>query len=290
MAKKPASPTADVFKTIKDKNVKMVDFKFIDLPGIWQHVTVPVHRLEESSFEEGFGFDGSSIRGFKAINESDMLIVPDATTAFIDPFVDVTTISFICDIFDPLTKERFSRCARGIAHKAEQYLKSTGIADAAFMGAEAEFFIFDDVRFDTNGHNSYYYVDSIEGRWNSGRNETPNLAYKPRYKEGYYPAPPTDHQMDLRNEMVLNMMSAGLEVETQHHEVASGGQAEIDLKFEELLKHADDMMMFKYIIKTARRRHSCRSQSTAITAPACTCIRACGKMASHFFMAMAMQT
>jgi glutamine synthetase len=240
---------------IRDNNVKMVDFKFIDLPGIWQHVTVPVHRLTEDSFEDGFGFDGSSIRGFKAINESDMLIVPDPKTAFIDPFIEMKTISFICDIFDPLTKERFSRCARGIAHKAEKYLLSTGLADTSYMGAEAEFFVFDDVRFDTNGHNSFYHVDSIEGRWNSGREEGPNLGYKPRYKEGYYPAPPTDHQMDLRNAMVHNMMNAGLDVETQHHEVASGGQAEIDLKFAPLLTHADHMMMFKYIIKNTAKAH-----------------------------------
>lgn len=249
MAKKGSGDIARVFKMVKDNNVKVVDLKLVDLLGIWQHVTVPIHRLEEDSFEHGFGFDGSSIRGFKAINESDMLMIPDPKTAFIDPFVEVKTISFICDIVDPLTKERFSRCARGIAHKAEQYLVSTGLADTAFMGAEAEFFIFDDVRFDTTGNTSYYYVDSIEGRWNSGRDEMPNLAYKPRYKEGYYPAPPTDHLMNLRNEMIINMMNAGLDVETQHHEVASGGQGEIDLKFQPLLKHADDMMLFKYIIK-----------------------------------------
>lgn len=254
-AKKSSSAIDNVFRLIRDQGVKMVDFKFIDLPGIWQHVTVPVHRLTPDSFEDGFGFDGSSIRGFKAINESDMLIVPDPKTAFIDPFVEMKTISFICDIFDPLTKERFSRCARGIAHKAEKYLLSTGIADTSYMGAEAEFFVFDDVRFDTNGHNSFYHVDSIEGRWNSGRDEGPNLGYKPRYKEGYYPAPPTDHQMDLRNEMVHNMMNAGLDVETQHHEVASGGQAEIDLKFAPLLMHADHMMMFKYIIKNTAKAH-----------------------------------
>jgi glutamine synthetase len=257
MAKAKKSPSAidTVFRMIRDNNVKMVDFKFIDLPGIWQHVTVPVHRLTEDSFEDGFGFDGSSIRGFKAINESDMLIVPDPKTAFIDPFIEMKTISFICDIFDPLTKERFSRCARGIAHKAEKYLLSTGLADTSYMGAEAEFFVFDDVRFDTNGHNSFYHVDSIEGRWNSGRDEGPNLGYKPRYKEGYYPAPPTDHLMDLRNAMVHNMMNAGLDVETQHHEVASGGQAEIDLKFAPLLTHADHMMLFKYIIKNTAKAH-----------------------------------
>jgi glutamine synthetase len=255
MAKKTDANISKVLKMIKDHGVKMVDFKFMDFPGQWQHVSVPVSRLEESSFEDGFGFDGSSMRGWKPINESDMLIIPDPSTAFIDQFIEAKTLSLICDVYDPLTKERYERCPRSIAQKAEAYLKSTGIADTAFMGAEAEFFILDDIRFDTNEHSSYYYVDSIEGRWNSGRDEMPNLGYKPRYKEGYYPVPPTDHLQDLRNEMVLNMLAAGLDVETQHHEVASGGQAEIDLKFAPLLKHADEMLLFKYIIKnTALKR------------------------------------
>ncbi len=255
MAKKTDANISRVFKMIKDHGVKMVDFKFMDFPGQWQHVSVPVGRLEESSFEDGFGFDGSSMRGWKPINESDMLIIPDPSTAFIDQFIEAPTLSLICDVFDPLTKERYERCPRSIAQKAEAYLASTGIADTAFMGAEAEFFIFDDIRFDTNEHSSFYYVDSIEGRWNSGRDEMPNLGYKPRYKEGYYPVPPTDHLQDLRNEMVLNMIAAGLDVETQHHEVASGGQAEIDLKFAPLLKHADHMLLYKYIIKnTALKR------------------------------------
>jgi glutamine synthetase len=249
MAKKADANISKIFKMIKDHGVKMIDFKFMDFPGQWQHVTVPVSRLEESSFEDGFGFDGSSMRGWKPINESDMLIIPDPSTAFIDQFIEAKTLSLICDVYDPLTKERYERCPRSIAQKAESYLKSTGIADTAFMGAEAEFFIFDDIRFDTNEHSSYYYVDSIEGRWNSGRDEMPNLGYKPRYKEGYYPVPPTDHLQDIRNEMVLNMIAAGLDVETQHHEVASGGQAEIDLRFAPLLRHADHMLLFKYIIK-----------------------------------------
>jgi len=195
------------------------------------------------------------MRGWKAINESDMLIIPDPSTAFIDKFIEAKTLSLICDVYDPLTKEKYERCPRSIAQKAEAYLASTGIADTAFMGAEAEFFIFDDIRFDTNEHSSYYYLDSIEGRWNSGREEMPNLGYKPRYKEGYYPVPPTDHLQDIRNEMTLNMIAAGLDVETQHHEVASGGQAEIDLRFAPLLRHADDMLKYKYIIKnTARLR------------------------------------
>ena len=255
MAKKGDTNIAKVFKVIKDSGVKMIDFKFMDFPGQWQHFSVPVTQLKESSFEEGFGFDGSSIRGWKAINESDMLIIPDATTAFIDQFIEVKTLSMICDVYDPLTKERYERCPRSIAQKAEAYLKSTGIADTAYFGAEAEFFILDDVRFDTNEHSSYFYVDSIEGRWNSGRDEMPNLAYKPRYKEGYFPVPPTDHLQDLRNEMTQNLIAVGLDVEAQHHEVATAGQSEIDLKFAPLLKSADAMLLFKYVLKnTARMR------------------------------------
>jgi glutamine synthetase len=255
MAKKTDSAVAKVFKMIKDGGVRMIDFKFMDFPGQWQHFSVPVGQLKESSFEEGFGFDGSSIRGWKAINESDMLIIPDAATAFIDQFIEVKTLSMICDVYDPLTKERYERCPRSIAQKAEAYLKSTGIADTAYFGAEAEFFILDDVRFDTNEHSSYYYIDSIEGRWNSGRDEMPNLAYKPRYKEGYFPVPPTDHMQDIRNEMTQNLIAIGLEVEAQHHEVATAGQSEIDLKFGPLLKSADAMLLFKYILKnTAKMR------------------------------------
>jgi glutamine synthetase len=249
------SPVDHVFDMISEHGVKMIDFKFMDFPGQWQHFSVPVKQLEESSFKEGFGFDGSSIRGWKAINESDMLIMPDATTAFIDTFIETKTLSLICDVVDPITKERYERCPRSIAQKAEAYLKSTGIADTAFFGAEAEFFIFDDVRFDTNEHSSYYYLDSVEGRWNSGRDEMPNLGYKPRYKEGYFPVPPTDHLQDLRNEMTLNLIAAGLDVEAQHHEVATAGQSEIDLRFQPLLKSADALLLFKYVIKnTARLR------------------------------------
>ncbi|HUI64233.1 MAG TPA: type I glutamate--ammonia ligase [Bacteroidota bacterium] len=255
MAKPSDSDLARVFKIIKDEAVTMIDFKFMDFPGQWQHFSVPVDKLEESSFEEGFGFDGSSIRGWKAINESDMLIIPDASTAFLDRFIEAKTLSLICDVHDPLTKEKYERCPRSIAQKAEAYLKSTGIADTAYFGAEAEFFIFDDVRFDTNEHSSYYYVDSVEGRWNSGRVETPNLGYKVRYKEGYFPVPPTDHMQDLRNEMTINLIAAGLDVEAQHHEVATAGQSEIDLKFAPLLKSADAMLLFKYVLKnTARLR------------------------------------
>ena len=255
MAKKADAVLAKVFKMIKDHDVKMVDFKFMDFPGQWQHFSVPVTQLTAESFEDGFGFDGSSIRGWKPINESDMLIIPDPTTAIIDQFVEVKTLSLVCDVFDPITKERYERCPRSIAQKAEAYLKSTGIADVAYFGAEAEFFIFDDIRFDTNERSSYYYVDSIEGRWNSGRDEMPNLGYKPRYKEGYFPVPPTDHFHDLRNEMTQNLIAAGLQVEAQHHEVATAGQAEIDLRFAPLLASADALLLFKYVLKnTARLR------------------------------------
>jgi glutamine synthetase len=250
-----ASPVSRVFKTIKDEEVKMIDFKFMDFPGQWQHFSVPVYQLQESSFDEGFGFDGSSIRGWKAINESDMLIIPDPTTAIIDQFIEVKTLSLVCDVYDPITKERYERCPRSIGAKAEAFLKSTGIADIAYFGFEAEFFILDDVRFDSNEHSSYYYLDSIEGRWNSGREEKPNLGNKPRYKEGYFPVPPTDHLQDLRNEMTQNLIAAGLHVEAQHHEVASAGQAEIDLKFGPLLKSGDDMLLFKYILKNTAKRH-----------------------------------
>jgi len=202
------------------------------------------------------GFDGSSIRGWKNINESDMLIMPDANTMFVDPFIEAPTISLICDVYEPATKERYSRCPRNIVIKAGEYLKSTGIADTAYFGPEAEFFVFDDVRFDSVPNGCFYEVDSVEGRWNSGTDEGPNLGHKPRYKEGYFPVPPTDSLNDLRNEMVMNLIDAGIEVEAQHHEVASGGQCEIDLKFEPLLKAADQLLMFKYIVKNTAKKHN----------------------------------
>jgi len=228
---KANSPIDNVFKFISANGIKFVDLKFMDLPGQWQHFTVPVSQLKEDSFEDGFGFDGSSIRGWKAINESDMLIVPDPGTLLLDAFYDQPTLSLICDVLEPATKEKYSRCPRNIAQKAADYLISTGIADTAYFGPEAEFFIFDDVRFDSKPNGSFYIVDSIEGKWNSGRDENPNLGYKPRYKEGYFPVPPTDSLGNLRSEMVTNLINAGIDVEAQHHEVASGGQCEIDLRF-----------------------------------------------------------
>ncbi|MCJ7554327.1 MAG: glutamine synthetase beta-grasp domain-containing protein, partial [Ignavibacteriaceae bacterium] len=254
MAKQNSS-VEGVLKFIKDNKIKFVDLKFMDFPGQWQHFTVPATQFKAGSFEIGFGFDGSSIRGWKAINESDMLIIPDAKTMFVDPFIEAPTVSLICDVYEPATKEKYSRCPRNIAQKAVAHLNSTGIADTVYFGPEAEFFVFDDVRFDSQPNGSFYIVDSIEGRWNSGREENPNLGYKPRYKEGYFPVPPTDALMDLRNEMVLNLENCGIEVEAQHHEVASGGQCEIDLKFTPLVKAADQLLLFKYIVKnTAKLR------------------------------------
>lgn len=245
----------EVLAFAKDKDVKMVDVKFIDLPGIWQHFSIPIQEFDENTFTEGLGFDGSSIRGFRVINESDMILIPDPTTACIDPFCKATTLSIICNVADPVTGERYNRDPRCIAQKAEAYLLSTGIADQSFWGPEAEFFIFDDIRFDQNQHSGYYFIDSVEGIWNSGRVESPNLGYKPRYKEGYFPVAPTDSQQDLRSEMVLTMLEAGIPAECQHHEVATAGQAEIDIKFGPLTKMADQLMMYKYIVKNTARKY-----------------------------------
>jgi len=249
-----ADEVKKILSYVKDNNIQFIDFKFMDFPGQWQHFTVPVSQLSEDSFEDGYGFDGSSIRGWKPINESDMLIIPDPNTMFIDEFIEAPTLSLVCDVYEPATKEKYSRCPRNIAQKAEAYVKSTGLADTVYFGPEAEFFVFDDVRFESNPNSSFYMVDSVEGRWNTGRDEGPNLAYKPRYKEGYFPVPPTDSLVDLRNEMVLALQRSGIHVEAQHHEVASGGQCEIDLRFEPLVKAADQLLMFKYIIKNTARK------------------------------------
>ncbi len=245
----------DVLEMAKENNVMMVDLKFIDFPGIWQHFSVPIVALEEASFEEGYGFDGSSIRGWKSIESSDMLILPDPSTATMDPFRKYPTLSMICNIVDPITKEPYTRDPRFIAQKAEQYLKSTGIGDTAYFGPEAEFFIFDNVQFDTTANSSFYMVDSIEGIWNSGRDEEPNLGYKPRHKEGYFHVPPTDKYEDMRTEMVDLMQRAGIHIEAQHHEVATGGQAEIDMRFAPLVEQGDKLMLFKYIIKNVADKY-----------------------------------
>jgi len=246
---------AEVIKFARDSGAVVLDMKFLDFPGTWQHFTVPIDSLSEETFEEGFGFDGSSIRGWKSINESDMIVVPDSNTAFMDPFTKDLTLNLVGNIFDPITKERYTRDPRAVAIKAENYLQSTGIADVAFFGPEAEFFIFDDVRFDQNENSGYYFLDSKEGSWNSGREENPNLGYKPRYKEGYFPVPPTDSLHDLRSEMMLVMIELGLEPETQHHEVATAGQGEIDLKFDTLVSMADKMLIYKYIVRNVAHRN-----------------------------------
>src|SRR5579884_2234324 len=238
----------DVLEFIKQKEVQFLDLRFTDLPGLWHHVSYPIGELTEASFEEGFGMDGSSIRGWAAIHESDMLLIPDPNLYFLDPFTESRTLVMVADVVDPLTKQRYDRDPRYIAKKAEMFLNSTGLADTAYMGAEAEFFVFDNVRFDQSANFGFYYVDAEEGRWNSGREEN-NLGYRPRYKEGYFPVPPTDHYQDLRSEMVATMLECGLTIECHHHEVATGGQCEIDQRFDTLVKSADNMMLYKYIVR-----------------------------------------
>ncbi len=252
----------EVLKFVKDNNIEIVDLKFNDLPGLWQHFSMPATELTEmddltkSIFVEGIGFDGSSIRGFQGIQESDMILIPDPTTAVLDPVTDIPTLSMICDIYDPLTREPYSRDPRYIATKAEEYLGSTGIADISYWGPEAEFFVFDDVRFEQKENCGYYFLDSVEGEWNTGREENPNLGYKPRYKEGYFPVPPHDSMQDLRSEMILTMIKTGIPIEVHHHEVATAGQAEIDMKFDTLKTVADKLLMYKYIVKNIARRHN----------------------------------
>jgi glutamine synthetase len=244
-----------VLDLAKKSGAKMVDIKFVDTFGTWQHFTVPVSELTEEVFEEGFGFDGSSIRGWKSIEASDMLAMPDPATAFIDPFMKDTTLSLTCTIAETGTKEAYNRDPRGIAQRGEKYLKSTGLADTAVFGPEAEFFIFDNVQYDSRSNGTFYSVDSEEAVWNTGRDEMPNLGYKIRHKEGYFPVAPVDTQQDIRTEMCLIMEQLGIVVERQHHEVATAGQAEIDFRFDTLVKTADTMMLYKYIIKNVARRH-----------------------------------
>ncbi|MGO8752837.1 MAG: type I glutamate--ammonia ligase [Thermoguttaceae bacterium] len=244
----------EVLALCREKDVKSVDLKFMDFPGLWQHFTIPVDKLDEDVFEDGLGFDGSSIRGWQKINESDMLVIPQPETAVIDPFCAIKTLSMICNIQDPITREDYSRDPRNIARKAANYLKSTGIADTCYVGPEAEFFIFDEIRCDQTTNSGYYFIDSVEGQWNRGREENPNLGYKIRYKEGYFPVPPTDQLMDIRNEMMHTMIECGISIEAQHHEVATGGQAEIDMKFRDLVTMADQLMMYKYICKNVAKK------------------------------------
>jgi glutamine synthetase len=246
----------DVLALMEKENVQIVDLRFMDFPGLWQHFSVPVSEIDEDTFEEGMGFDGSSIRGWQSINESDMLVKPVPETAFIDPFTAHKTLVLTCNICDPITGEDYTRDPRNIARKADAYLSSSGIADTAFFGPEAEFFVFDDIRFDQNEHSGYYFLDSVEGRWNSGRDEQPNLGYKPRYKEGYFPVPPSDSLTDMRSEMVLAMQNLGVPVEAHHHEVATGGQSEIDIRFAPLVNMADNLLKYKYVVKNTARKHN----------------------------------
>ncbi|MGH8020928.1 MAG: type I glutamate--ammonia ligase [Opitutaceae bacterium] len=249
----------EAIQLAKDKDVKIVDFKLCDILGSWQHFSVPVNELNEGVFEDGLGFDGSSVRGWKVINASDMLVVPDADTAFIDPFTANTTLSLTCDVYDPLTREVYDRDPRGIAKKAEAHLKSTGVADTAYFGPEAEFFICDSVSFDSTPNSTFYRVDSIEGIWNRGRereeNGSPNLGYKIRHKEGYFPVAPADKLVDIRHEMILTMVDLGIKIEREHHEVATAGQAEIDIVFDTLLRTADMMSLYKYIVKNVAYKY-----------------------------------
>ena len=243
----------DVLKLMTDQGIEVIDFRFSDLPGLMQHFSVPAHELTEDVFEEGLGFDGSSIRGFQEIQESDMLLMPDPNTAVVDPFRQHPTLNINCFVRDPVTGEAYSRDPRYVAKKAEDYLRGTGLADTAYFGPEAEFYIFDSVRFDQNQHEGFYEVDSIEGVWNSGRarelDGSPNRGYKPRYKEGYFPVPPMDKFQDLRSEMILTLERLGVDVEVQHHEVGTAGQAEIDMRFDTLLRMADKLMLYKYVVK-----------------------------------------
>jgi len=245
----------DVIALAREKGVQFVDLKFVDFLGVWQHFTIPVREFSQEIFEEGLGFDGSSIRGWLPINASDMLVVPDATTAVIDPFMDHPTLSLVCDVQDPITRMAYGRDPRHIAHRAEAYLKSTGIGDVAYFGPEPEFFIFDDIRYESTPHRSFYSIDSDEGAWNSGRDEGQNLGGKIGYKGGYFPVAPQDTQQDLRSEMVRVMEEVGIPVERQHHEVATAGQAEIDFRFDSLVRCADKVLMFKYVVKNVARKY-----------------------------------
>ena len=246
----------DVLKAIKDNGVRIVDVRFTDVPGTWQHFSVPASAFDADCFDEGIGFDGSSIRGFKMIQESDMLVIPDPTTAFLDPFTKAPTLNLICTVRDPVTGQDYGRDARVIAKKAVAYLQGTGIADTVYIGPEAEFFVFDDVRYDQGPNYGFYHIDSSEGHWNSGADQEPNLAHKPRPKEGYFPVPPVDSMQDLRSEMVLTMEDMGIQIEAHHHEVATGGQAEIDMRFDDLVRMADNLMMYKYVVKNVARANN----------------------------------
>jgi glutamine synthetase len=253
-AKMPRTPN-DVKKLAKEAGAKIVDLRFIDLPGMWQHFSLPVEDLEDDLFSEGIGFDGSSIRGFQQIHESDMLLIADADTAVMDPTLSIPTLNIICNVFDPITRKPYSRDPRYVAQKAEAHLKKTGVADISYWGPEAEFYIFDSVRYDQTAHSGYYYVDSVEGIWNTGKEESPNLGYKLRHKEGYFPVPPSDTLQDIRSEIIIALRGMGVPVEVHHHEVGTAGQCEIDMRFGPLVKMADNLITYKYIIRMIAKKH-----------------------------------
>jgi glutamine synthetase len=250
----PKTPD-EVQQLAKKTGVKIVDLKFVDLPGVWQHFSIPVDDLDTDLFEHGIGFDGSSIRGYQLIHESDMLLVADADTAYVDPILEVPTLNLICNVLDPVTRQPYSRDPRYIAQKAELHLKGSALADVSYWGPELEFYIFDDVRYDQSAQSGYYYIDSDEGVWNTGREEGPNLGYKLRHKEGYFPVPPSDTLQDIRSEIILKMKEVGVPVEVHHHEVGTAGQGEIDMKYAPLTKMADNVMYYKYIIRNVARKH-----------------------------------
>jgi glutamine synthetase len=251
MAKNPK----EVIELAKSAGVKIVDVRFIDLPGVWQHFSIPVDDLTTELFEDGLGFDGSSIRGFKDIHESDMLLIADPETAYVDPMLGIPTLDLICNVFDPVTREPYSRDPRYITQKAERYLKGTGIADISYWGPELEFYIFDDIRYGQTANSGYYFIDSVEGIWNTGREENPNLGYKIRHKEGYFPVPPADVYQDFRSEIMLTMKEVGVPIEVHHHEVGTAGQTEIDMRFAPMTKMADNVMYYKYIIRNVAKKH-----------------------------------
>ena len=255
-ALKSAVSPDDVIGKARDAGVQMLDVRFCDLPGQWQHFSMPIKELKADIFSDGLGFDGSSIRGFQAINESDMLLMPDAASAFVDPCLKVPTMALVCDVVDPVTGHRYSRDPRYVAHKAEEYLVKSGIATTSYWGPEAEFYIFNSVRFDQNAHEGYYHIDSEEGIWNSGSNGgQPNMGHRPRHKEGYFPVPPVDKLQDLRSKITLALEAAGIDVEVHHHEVGTAGQTEIDMRFGTLVRMADQTMMYKYIVKNVCDQH-----------------------------------
>ncbi|MCQ4575338.1 MAG: type I glutamate--ammonia ligase [Candidatus Brocadiales bacterium] len=239
----------------KKKGARVVDLRFVDIFGKWHHFSIPVAELSEAVFEDGFGFDGSSLRAWQPIHMSDLLAMPDPGSAVMDPFLATPTLAFTCDIVEPITRENYSKDPRNIARKAETYLKSTGIADTAYFGPEPEFFIFDSIRYSHQPNHSFYFIESSEGPWTTGENEEPNLGYKIGLMEGYQPLPPSDSLQDIRSEMMLTMEKCGIAVERQHHEVATGGQAEINFKFSTLVRAADMVQQFKYIVKNTARKH-----------------------------------